>query len=410
VVGGDVGRPCGDRHGLGQPLLLPTGGRLVAERDLGELLAVGRPQVPGVRARVVGLLVEAQRGDEAVLARAELHPDLDRRVGQRVAERALGRGEHRARARCWCAEAPGPVRLEAVAGAVGDAVRAAHDRGRVGAPHRQRCGRRERRAAGGRVVGDRGAHRGPRIVLEREGLPGDGGRVYRLVERDGRLRDLGHVGRVVGKGDRGDARGAGVGRRAGREDRVDPVVRRVPAVARVPAARAVAVDAVAAVDPAGRSLQRRAADRVGAVEVAGAEGEAPLGRVVGDDIGGVLGDGHRLLQRLLLPARGGLVRERHFVELLPRAAPEVPGMRARVVGLLVEAQRSDVAVLGRADLHADLDRAVAERVSARAVGRVEDRLRMRGGWQTQQREKRCEQEESRRSHSPHWVSAYAPKV
>ena len=54
-------------------------------------------------------------------------------------------------------------------------------------------------------------------------------------------------------------------------------------------------------------------------------------------------------------------------------------MRAAVVGLLVEAQRRDPAVLGRLDAHADLDRGVGERVARGGVGGGEHGVRPREG-------------------------------
>ncbi len=241
-----------------------------------------------MRAGVVRLLVEAQRGDVAVLVRAELHPDLDRLVVHGRARRRVGGLEDGARAGCRRAEGPDLVRREAVTEQIGDARRPRQDPGGVLLAERQRRQRRQRGRAGLVVVGDRGHHRRARVVLQRDRAVVHGARVERLVEGDRDLAGHRHPGGLRG-GRRGRDLGRACVRRAGAlEAGVDPVAGRVPGRVRE-AARPVAVHAVPSNGRVSGRVQRRSVDAQR--HRAGAECEEPGARVVRDDVGRVAGDG-----------------------------------------------------------------------------------------------------------------------
>src|SRR6185312_17334661 len=76
-VRGDVDGVRGDRDRRGEVDLLPAGSRLVGERRRGQLCPGRRPQVPHVRTRVAGPLVEADAGDLPAHVTLELHAEVD---------------------------------------------------------------------------------------------------------------------------------------------------------------------------------------------------------------------------------------------------------------------------------------------------------------------------------------------
>src|SRR5664279_122486 len=102
-------------------------------------------------------------------------------------------------------------------------------------------------------------------------------------------------------------------------------------------------------------MQRRVVDATG-TKVTVVLRVVPHRSEVRSNVGGVGGDGYGIVERDLLRAGCGLVRECGSSEQSPRTCPNVADVGANVCTCLIEAQSRDVAVGVSSKLDSDFDR------------------------------------------------------
>ena len=155
----------------------------------------------------------------------------------------------------------------------------------------------------------------------------------------------------VGVGDAGKGVGLRTRRRVLFEEHVDPVVSTAAAGGKAAAVPEYPVHAVGT-----RHQGREGAvgdTRVG--KKAGADGKAPIGRVVGGDVHSARRDGDRRSEADLLPARSRFVDKGGRSELGAGAAPQRAHVGARVAGAFIKANARDEAANRRAEFGARLN-------------------------------------------------------
>src|SRR5690606_20814496 len=355
VVGYHIGSPRSNRYRNRKIRLLPSRGSLVLKNSRGEKLSPNAVELARVGAGVARLLVETDTRCHAVLARTELHPQLQRlTVIPKDSARRLAGEKYRAGAAA------------------------------------ARCGvdcdadRRRGRAAAVIVSGHRGegiAARGDIFPREsigcRRACPDLDGSPEKLHQTD-RPISITRCGRYFyisgsskhglvpgrGKADRGQL----VGRHPGRiKDHIHPVVARLVAAVGKRRNGRVHEHPVFPVGSAGKRRKGTVGDRPR--KTVALKRVAPLAAVVGYHIGSPRSNRYRNRKIRLLPSRRGLVLKNSRGEKLSPNAVELAGVGAGVARLLVETDTRCHAVLARTELHPQLYRLTRKQIPDGGVER-----------------------------------------